>query len=94
MGSISGAGSGDLFLAFSTGKVDQPVDSAGVLPLRMLSDERIDPIYEATVQATEEAIINAMLTARTMSGADDLRVTALPHDQLRAILRKYGRLKN
>jgi D-aminopeptidase len=94
MGGISGAGSGDLFLAFSTGKVDQPVDSAGVLPLRMLSDERIDPVYEATVQATEEAIINAMLAARTMTGADDLRVTALPHDQLRAILRKYGRLKN
>jgi L-aminopeptidase/D-esterase-like protein len=94
MGGISGAGSGDLFLAFSTGKVDQPADSAGVLPLSMLTDERIDPIYEATVQATEEAILNAMLAARTMTGADDLRVTALPHDQVRAILRKYHRLKN
>ena len=94
MGGISGAGSGDLFLAFSTARVDEHGDSVGVLPLTMLSDERIDPIYEATVQATEEAIINAMLAARTMTGADDLRVTALPHDQLRRILQKYGRLKN
>jgi L-aminopeptidase/D-esterase-like protein len=94
MGGVSGAGSGDLFLAFSTGKVDQPLDSAGVFPLRMLSDERIDPIYEATVQATEEAILNAMLAAKTMTGADDLRVTALPHDQVRSILQKYGRLRN
>jgi len=44
------------------------------------------------VQATEEAIVNAMLAARTMTGADDLTVYALPHDRLRAVLRKYGRL--
>jgi D-aminopeptidase len=94
MGGISGASSGDLFLAFSTGKIDASRDRQGVQPLRMLSDERIDPIYEATVQATEEAIINAMLAAQTMTGADDLRVPAIPHDQLRSILRKYGRLKN
>jgi D-aminopeptidase len=93
MGGVSGAGSGDLFLAFSTARVKEHGDSVGVLPLTMLSDERIDPIYEATVQATEEAIINALLAAQTMTGADDLRVTALPHDQLRSILRKYGRLK-
>jgi D-aminopeptidase len=94
MGGVSGAGSGDLFLAFSTGRVEEHGDSIGLLPLTMLSDERIDPIYEATVQATEEAIINALLAARTMTGSDDLRVAALPHDQLRRILRKYGRLKN
>ena len=93
MGGVSGAGSGDLFLAFSTARVEEHGDSTGVLPLTMLSDERIDPIYEATVQATEEAIINALLAAQTMTGADDLRVTALPHDQLRIILRKYERLK-
>jgi D-aminopeptidase len=93
MGGVSGAGSGDLFLAFSTARVEEHGDSIGVLPLTMLNDERIDPIYEATVQATEEAIINALLAAQTMTGADDLRVTALPHDQLRSILRKYGRLK-
>jgi D-aminopeptidase len=94
MGGVSGAGSGDLFLAFSTARVEEHGDSIGVLPLTMLSDERIDPIYEATVQATEEAIINAMLAAKTMTGADDLRVAALPHDQLRRILEKYRRLKN
>lgn len=92
MGGIAGAGSGDLFLAFSTVTVDS-ADRRGVSSLRMLQDERIDPIYEATVQATEEAIINALLAAETMTGADDLRVPALPHDRLRAVLRKYGRLR-
>jgi D-aminopeptidase len=92
MGGIAGAGSGDLFLAFSTGRTGSP-DSLGVTSARMLDDERIDPVYEATVQATEEAIINAMLAARTMTGADYLRVPALPHDRLRAVLAKYGRLK-
>ena len=53
---------------------------------------RINPLFEATVQATEESIINALLAADTMTGADDLRVTALPHDRLREILRKYNRL--
>jgi L-aminopeptidase/D-esterase-like protein len=93
MGGISGAGSGDLFLAFST----QPTgtaDSNGVASVGMLQDDHIDPVYEAAVQATEEAIINALLAARTMTGADDLRVPALPHDQLRQLLRKSGRLRN
>ena len=91
MGGIAGAGSGDLFLAFSTTSAGT-ADSVGVTSVSMLQDERIDPIYEATVQATEEAIINALLAAKTMTGADDLRVPALPHDRLRAVLRKYGRL--
>jgi D-aminopeptidase len=60
----------------------------------MLSDERIDPVYEATVQATEEAIINALLAAKTMTGADYLRVPSLPHDRLREVLKKYGRLRS
>jgi L-aminopeptidase/D-esterase-like protein len=90
MGGIAGAGSGDFFLAFSTGK-SGTADSAGVTLTPMLEDDRIDPVYEATVQATEEAIINAMLAAETMTGADDLRVPALPHDRLKAILKKYGR---
>jgi D-aminopeptidase len=93
MGGISGAGSGDLFLAFSTARTGTP-DSAGVNSVRMLDDERIDPIYEATVQATEEAIINALLAAKTMTGADDLRVPALPHDRLREVLQRYGRLRH
>jgi D-aminopeptidase len=93
MGGISGAGSGDLFLAFSTAKVGA-ADSLGVTSVPMLTDERIDPLYESTVQATEEAIINALLAARTMTGANDLRVPALPHDRLREVLLRYHRLKN
>jgi len=92
MGGIAGAGSGDLFLAFSTART-KAADSLGVTFVPMLEDERIDPVYEATVQATEEAIINAMLAAKTMTGADYLRVPGLPHDRLRAVLQKYNRLK-
>ena len=90
MGGTAGAGSGDLFLAFSTAKAGSR-DSAGVVLTPMLEDDTIDPVYEATVQATEEAIINAMLAAKTMTGADYLRVPALPHERLKAALRKYGR---
>jgi D-aminopeptidase len=93
MGGVAGAGSGDLFLAFSTGPTGI-ADSQGVAAVSMLSDERIDPVYEATVQATEEAIINALLAARTMTGADYLRVPALPHDRLVEVLRKHGRLRH
>jgi len=93
MGGISGAGSGDLFLAFSTAPTGKP-DARGVASVGMLQDDHIDPVYEAAVQATEEAIINAMLAAQTMTGADDLRVPALPHDGLREVLRKFGRLRH
>ena len=58
----------------------------------MLSNQNINPIFLATVQATEEAIINAMVAADTMTGANDLTVIALPHDRLREILKKYNRL--
>jgi L-aminopeptidase/D-esterase-like protein len=91
MGSVAGAGSGDLFLAFSTAPTGI-ADSTRVATVRMVSEDRIDPLYEATVQATEEAIINAMLAARTMTGADWYRVPALPHDRLRAVLAAHGRL--
>lgn len=91
MGGTAGAGSGDLFLAFSTAETGASSQQA-VTPVRMLRDERIDPLYEATVQATEAAIVNALLAAETMTGANDFRVPALPHDRLRAVLRKYGRL--
>ncbi len=91
MGGIAGAGSGDLFIAFSTASTGTPGEH-GVRPVRMLGEEWIDPVYEATVQATEEAIINAMLAAKTMRGADGYVVPALPHDRLKEVLRKYGRL--
>lgn len=91
MGGIAGAGSGDLFLAFSTAPTGTP-GADGVASISMLSDDVIDPVYEAAVQATEEAIINAMLAARTMTGANWYRVPALPHDRLREVLARHGRL--
>jgi len=91
MGGIAGAGSGDLFIAFSTGRTGTP-DPTGVASVSMLSDDVIDPVYEAAVQATEEAIINALLAARTMTGANWYRVPALPHDGLREVLVRHERL--
>ena len=91
MGGIAGSGSGDLFIAFSTGPTGTP-DSTGVARVAMLSDDVIDPVYEAAVQATEEAIINAMLAARTMTGANWYRVEALPHEGVREVLARHGRL--
>ena len=58
----------------------------------MLPNEKIDPLFAATVQATEEAIINAMVAADTMTGIDNHKVIALPHDKLRDVLKKYNRL--
>jgi len=90
-GSISGNGSGDIFIAFSTANA-----SAGsadkVADIKMLPNDSLDPIFAATVQATEEAIINAMIAAESMTGIDNHHVTALPHDQLQAVLKKYNRL--
>jgi D-aminopeptidase len=63
-----------------------------VVDLKMLPNDSLDPLFRATVEATEEAIINAMIAAQDMTGVDDHRVIALPHAPLRAILRKYGRL--
>ena len=57
----------------------------------MLSNERISPLFSATVQATEEAIVNALVAGETMRGANGRVVEALPHDLLQKLLRKYGR---
>ena len=59
----------------------------------MVPNEHMDPLFEATVQSTEEAVINAMVAAETMTGINDgHRVEALPHDKLREVLKKYNRL--
>ena len=58
----------------------------------MLPNERLNPIFLATVQATEEAVVNAMVAAETMKGINDLEVIGLPHDRLREVLKKYNRL--
>ena len=93
VGRMGGKGensSGDIFVAFSTANARTAGDT-GVVQTAMLPNARINPLFYATVQATEEAILNAMLVAETMTGADDLRVYALPHDRLLAAMRKYGR---
>ncbi len=91
-GSFSGDGSGDIFIAFSTANPGA-AGTKGVHDLKMLANEQLNPIFLATVQATEEAIVNAMVAAETMTGANDLTVIALPHDRLREILKKYNRLE-
>ncbi|PYT48201.1 MAG: aminopeptidase [Acidobacteria bacterium] len=90
-GSISGNGSGDIFIAFSTANSGAAA-ADHVVDLKMLPNDKLDPVFGATVQATEEAIINAMVAAETMTGIENHRVRALPHDQLRAVLKKYNRL--
>jgi D-aminopeptidase len=91
LGSISGNGSGDIFIAFSTANAGAGLaqKSANV---QTLANGQMDPLFEATVQATEEAVVNAMIAAKTMTGINDHTVEALPHDRLREVLKKYNRL--
>jgi len=91
LGGTGGNTSGDIFIAFSTANPGAAKPDS-TRALTMLPNERISPLFDATIQATEEAIVNAMVAAETMTGADGLRVYALPHDRLRAALRKYNRL--
>ncbi|MFN2399792.1 MAG: P1 family peptidase [Gemmatimonadaceae bacterium] len=93
MGGLGGNSSGDIFIAFSTAN-KEAVEPDNTSAVTMLSNDRINAIFEATVQATEESIINAMLAAETMTGANSLRVSALPHDRLVQVMRKYNRLTN
>jgi L-aminopeptidase/D-esterase-like protein len=90
-GSVAGNGSGDIFIAFSTAN-PKAAATEGVVALTMLPNDRMNPLFEATVEATEEAIVNALVAADTMTGANDRTVAAVPHDRLRAVLKKYNRL--
>jgi L-aminopeptidase/D-esterase-like protein len=92
LGSWAGNSSGDLFLAFSTANAGA-ANSTGTPSLTMLPNDRIDPLFQATIDATEEAVVNAMLAAETMTGADGIRVFGLPGDRVVAALRKYNRMK-
>ena len=91
-GSYSGDGSGDIFVAFSTANpgVASP---KGIRDLKMLPNDSLDPLFLATVQATEEAIVNAMVAAETMTGINGHTAIALPHERLREVLKKYNRLQ-
>jgi L-aminopeptidase/D-esterase-like protein len=92
LGSISGDGSGDIFIAFSTANAGAGLEQKTAVALQMLPNDRMDALFEATVQATEEAVVNALVAAKTMTGADGHTVEALPHDRLREVLKKYNRL--
>lgn len=89
-GSTSGNGSGDIFIAFSTANGGAAAAAAPV-GVRMMPNDALNPVFEATVQATEEAILNAMIGAETMTGNGGNRVYALPHDRLKEVLKKYNR---
>ena len=91
-GGIGGNSSGDIFVAFSTANPGAGKEPS-VANVKMLPNDRINPVFLATVQATEEAIINAMIAAETMTGVDGNTVYAIPHDRLREVMRKYNRLK-
>jgi L-aminopeptidase/D-esterase-like protein len=86
IGGMGYNGSGDIFLAFSTANRRAAAERASVVQLEMLPNDAINPLIAATVHATEEAILNSMLAAETMTGANGYTVPALPHEQLREIM--------
>jgi D-aminopeptidase len=95
MGGVGEQTSGDLFLAFSTGNriraTDMNVQTSLTFPVSMLSDSYITAIFDATVEATEEAILNCLLSADTMTGKDGITAHRLPPDRLVEVMRKYNR---
>ena len=93
VGGTAQNGSGDIFIAFSTANPGAAKESGGAVAIEMLPNGDESPFFVATIEATEEAIINALVAAETMTGVNGRRVVALPHDRLQLALRKYNRLK-
>jgi L-aminopeptidase/D-esterase-like protein len=91
-GGFGGNSSGDIFVAFSTANPRAWFNDQPVIEVKMLPNERITPLFQATVQATEAAITNALLAAETTTGANDLRIYALPVDRMLGVMKKYGRM--
>ena len=91
-GAVAGNGSGDIFLAFSTANPEASA-AKGLPSMQMLPNERITPFFTATVQAVDEAVMNALVAARTLTGFEGNTAIALPHEKLRAALKKYNRLE-
>ena len=83
-------GSGDIFIAFSTANSNAAF-SEGKVTVEMIPNWIMSPLFEATVQAVEEAIINTLVAAETMAGSNDNKAYALPHDRLQAVMKKYNR---
>lgn len=95
MGLVGGRGSngsGDIYLAFSTAN-ENAFNRDGTTNVKTFSNDLLTPLFEATVQAVEEAIINAMVAAETMEGINENKAYALPHDLLIKVLKKYNRIK-
>jgi L-aminopeptidase/D-esterase-like protein len=93
-GSLGGNGSGDIFLAFSTADTGAGhTHDREIVPLQALLNEKLDPLFYAAVYATEEAIINALVAAETMTGRAGVTIEALPHERLQEILKRYQRLE-
>ncbi len=91
-GGFGGNGSGDIFIAFSTANARAWFNDGPVTAVKMLPNDRITPLFQATAQATEAAITNALLAADTTTGANDLRIYAMPVDRMLAVMKKYGRM--
>lgn len=91
-GSIAHNSSGDIFLALSTANEGAFAEGSGVRSIDFLPNEALDPLFEATVQTTEEAVIDALIANRTMTGIDGVTVRALPHDDLLELMHRYGRM--
>jgi len=89
-GSTSSNGSGDIFIAFSTANPGA-AGAKEVAELTMVPNSRMSPLFQATVEATEEAVINALVAAETMTGVDDRRIISIPHDRLKELMKKYNR---
>ena len=93
-GSLGGNGSGDIFFAFSTANSNVAIGKEkGIAELRALDNDNINPLFAASVFATEEAIINSMVAAEDMTGHNGFSVKALPHDKLRDVMKLYSRLQ-
>ncbi|HVN58830.1 MAG TPA: P1 family peptidase [Bacteroidales bacterium] len=92
VGGYGGNSSGDLFIAFSTAN-EGAAKRTGIQNIRMLSNDRLSPLFEATAQATEEAIVNALFAAETMTGKNGTKVYCLPVDRVIALLKGYNRIR-
>ena len=98
MGGTGGHTSGDLFIAFSTGNrlphgtgVDDDPSGRGTYAVRAVGDIVIDRLFDAVIESTEEAIVNALVAATTTTGRDGITAYALPHDRLREVMAAHGR---
>ncbi|HKQ17075.1 MAG TPA: P1 family peptidase [Solirubrobacterales bacterium] len=98
VGGLGSTSSGDIFLAFATGNrgmapTEADATGDGSFGVRAMVDRGLDPLFEATVEATEEAIVNALVAAETMVGRDGITAHRLPHGRLVEVMRRFGRLR-